>query len=377
MSLITFFMISTFALIFKNQYSEALHDPENLSTRYLRGVHPAKLSYYQSLLDKTHFTCIDGTSSIPIEALNDDFCDCNDGSDEPGTPACMHGEFFCHNQGYLSKIIPSGWVNDGRCDCCDTSDEYNSTVICENNCDTLGSIHRRHMELRREISDRGSALRKEYKLEAKRKRERNNELIQTYKQEVTEKSEAIKVLEEEINSDFGPSSVFLPLKNKCFEHKDREYTYTLCLFEKAVQESISGMQTELGRWSGWIGSSENIYSRQRYDGGNQCWNGPTRSALVNIECGVEDGIISVSEPSKCEYVFEFITPAACPDTDPPEEVPAPQEHQNNNDGGQTSSQGIETEEDLNDSNQDHFSDEHIEPPEGEPLPHRDGTHDEL
>ncbi|CAK0892256.1 unnamed protein product, partial [Prorocentrum cordatum] len=34
------------------------------------------------------FTCLDGSYFDSIEVLNDDFCDCPDGSDEPGTSAC-------------------------------------------------------------------------------------------------------------------------------------------------------------------------------------------------------------------------------------------------------------------------------------------------
>jgi len=30
------------------------------------------------------FTCLDGSLTIPFLSVNDDFCDCADGSDEPG-----------------------------------------------------------------------------------------------------------------------------------------------------------------------------------------------------------------------------------------------------------------------------------------------------
>ena len=65
-----------------------------------------------------------------------DFCDCVDGSDEPGTSACPNGKFFCLNIGYESCTLPSSRVNDGICDCCDGSDEAES--ICPNTCQELG-----------------------------------------------------------------------------------------------------------------------------------------------------------------------------------------------------------------------------------------------
>lgn len=295
------------------------------NVNYLTGVHPDRRSIYDST-DDQNFKCLDGSRTIPRQFVNDDYCDCLDASDEPGTSACPHGHFFCSNEGYIQKLIPSAWVNDGQCDCCDASDEYSSNASCENTCGVLGKIYREEQERHREISDKGSSIRSQYKQQAREIFEQNSQLLHQYKQELTEKENAVKKIEDELNFNFGPSNVFLPLKGKCFNYNDREYTYTLCMFERATQESSPGMQTELGRWTSWDGPDENPYTRQRYEGGMQCWNGPTRSAVINIACGIEDKIISVTEPSKCEYVYDFITPAACPDLDPPEEQQQ-QEHE--------------------------------------------------
>lgn len=338
-----------------------------LADKYLIGVHPDRRSLYGNV--EQNFRCLDGSRTIPIQFVNDDYCDCQDASDEPGTSACPNGQFYCANEGYLQKLIPSAWVNDGQCDCCDTSDEYNSNVTCENTCGVLGEIYRQEQERNREISDRGSALRSQYKEQARLRREQNSQLLEQYKRELSEKENAIKNIEEEINSDFGPASVYYPLKGQCFNYKDREYTYTLCPFGRASQDSVSGMQTELGRWSGWLGSSENPYMRQKYEGGIQCWNGPARSAIVNIGCGVEDKIVSVTEPAKCEYVYEFITPAACPDLDPPEE-------QRNTEQPSATSMSESNEQPMHESegDQDQGAEDHeVE----EDHPNLEETHDEL
>ena len=48
----------------------------------IRGLDPLYKSKYDALDGK--FTCLDGSKTMPASHINDAFCDCLDGSDEPG-----------------------------------------------------------------------------------------------------------------------------------------------------------------------------------------------------------------------------------------------------------------------------------------------------
>ena len=49
----------------------------------IRGLDPALADRYLPSADG-QFRCLDGKKSVPYTSLNDDYCDCLDGSDEPG-----------------------------------------------------------------------------------------------------------------------------------------------------------------------------------------------------------------------------------------------------------------------------------------------------
>jgi hypothetical protein len=67
--------------------------------------------------------------------VNDNFADCNDFSDEPGTGIIANSTFYCQNEFYSPKSIRGWSVGDGICDCCDGSDEiYNQHSNCPNTC---------------------------------------------------------------------------------------------------------------------------------------------------------------------------------------------------------------------------------------------------
>lgn len=92
----------------------------------------------------------------------------------------------------------------------------------------------------------------------------------------------------------------------------------------------------------------------KYEQGTGCWQGPNRSTTVSackagelgrgdpglaqpnplehpsphpqvrLLCGKETMVTSTTEPSRCEYLMELMTPAACPE--PPPEAPTEDDH---------------------------------------------------
>jgi len=58
------------------------------------------------------FHCLKSGEPITYSQVNDDYCDCHDGTDEPSTNACPQNRFFCTK---VEISIPSSRVNDGIC----------------------------------------------------------------------------------------------------------------------------------------------------------------------------------------------------------------------------------------------------------------------
>ncbi|XP_022908667.1 glucosidase 2 subunit beta [Onthophagus taurus] len=489
-----------------------------------RGVSLSRASLYNPGED---FTCFDGSLTIPFTHINDDYCDCLDGSDEPGTAACPNGVFHCTNAGHKSLNIASSRVNDGVCDCCDGSDEYsNEKTGCVNNCNELGRSAREEAQkkadllkagkqLRADLIQKGVQLRQEKKeqlteleknrgeaekikeekellkkqieelenaalakyreIEEEERKRKEEEEAEKNKKEATEKfilldsngdgkidiselqtrktfdqdrngevseeeakyflnskeevefdefladswtkikpymliedgfykppeetdreetqtqagnediddietnnetedsddldheepeeeedeeeepiekapeptptvqydedtqklidqanharkefgdaekevnhiERQVKDIQDYLEKDFGPEEEFATLDGQCFEYTDYEYIYKLCPFDSAVQKpKSSSSETRLGVWSKWTGPEDDHYSMMLYDRGQSCWNGPQRSTQVRLSCGGENKVTAVSEPNRCEYLFDFMTPAACKD----------------------------------------------------------------
>ncbi|XP_065674245.1 glucosidase 2 subunit beta isoform X5 [Hydra vulgaris] len=140
----------------------------------IRGVELRFQSFYNP---KQDFTCFDRSATIPFTSINDDYCDCPDGSDEPGTAACPNGKFYCTNIGHEGKYIQSSRVNDGICDCCDGSDEFDSNVVCFNECQKhQAEAAEKHRQLT-EMSNIGYSNKQEMIQEGERRKvEKQNRL---------------------------------------------------------------------------------------------------------------------------------------------------------------------------------------------------------
>lgn len=164
----------------------------------------------------TTFKCITSPSVVlKSSQINDNSCDCPDGSDEPGTAACAHLDtlspeqplpgsatgstkttaalpgFWCANEGHIGSYVPFMYVNDGICDydlCCDGSEEYGHVggTKCENRCKAIGKEYRRVEEERKKSKERSAESRRALLRDSADLRRRVETKISELRQEISE-----------------------------------------------------------------------------------------------------------------------------------------------------------------------------------------------
>ncbi|KAL6945171.1 hypothetical protein ACO0QE_002617 [Hanseniaspora vineae] len=144
---------------------------------------------------------------LSYDQINDDYCDCPDGSDEPGTSACSDVrsknpdsvQFFCENKGFQSYYIDSSKVDDGTCDCCDCSDELAlSEDTTNNNCHSMNESFQKMINEEKEKHERGRAAFQN--ILSSTENHKNKEKYHILKQELANLDEQVKNLSSDVEN---------------------------------------------------------------------------------------------------------------------------------------------------------------------------------
>ncbi|KAG1193609.1 hypothetical protein G6F70_009036 [Rhizopus microsporus] len=167
----------------------------------IKGIAPENQSLYRPSSDGT-WKCLDGSKVILYSAINDDYCDCLDGSDEPG-----------HIPGYIKSYS----VNDGVCDeaCCDGSDESTGLADCPNRCKEVGEAYRKKQEMLQKAIQQGLAAKQRLVDEAEKQVSLWDEEKSKLEDELIIKKSFVMKLERELNALESENEQRSKLKKKC------------------------------------------------------------------------------------------------------------------------------------------------------------------
>lgn len=268
----------------------------------LRGIHITHVEEYKPD-SEGRFQCRTSKKLIPYSSVNDDYCDCDDSSDEPGTSACPDSRFYCtfQNADVEPQYVLGSRVNDGVCDCCDGSDEWAGISV-------FSGVHLTDKRMR------GSLTHAPCKDTCKAALKINEEDAQIrafgkrLKQTYIEKAKGISNPE----NLYGPDGVYYKLSLDCFDYDAPEYKYRLCPFKSVTQQKFNQASVNLGKTPVWRTRLPGHYILKMDRGDvSGCPFGHVRNTVITFLCGLTDKIVHVSEDERCTYSMKFATPAAC------------------------------------------------------------------
>jgi len=155
--------------------------------------------------------------------------------------------------------------------------------------------------------------------EANKAREKLNHAERSLNQAQRDLEQAKKELVDLFDpTRYGAQGEWKKLHDLCLKKDTGGYEYEVCLFEGTRQLPTNGGSSySLGRFASWnpspdvVEGSKEYYSTQMYLHGTRCWNGPERSVKLELTCGTENALLTVTELEKCEYLFTGTTPALC------------------------------------------------------------------
>lgn len=333
------------------------------------GSHPSTWEKYKDnidLIQKT-FRCFDGSKTIPLSNLNDNYIDCLDGSDEPGTSAYPNGTFYCRNRDIFPSEIPKWSVGDGICDCCDGSDEilvnsrWNCTDTCDvfieekakllkiltqkyqegiskrqkmkeeglrfaSNCDKKMAYFRKPINFLQSLSDRllkinfapasnennassfKNIITKIWRITFDPPKDRKAFLPELAKSASHDINEIIHILSKKLGKYAKASNITqttLPETLSLFDEKYKYGEYTLKFLRKVKQP-----HNLVGLFKNQTGNT--LY----FADGDVCWKTKAgREIEFKLICYNKNELIKVEEPETCIYKGLFASPIACSEED--------------------------------------------------------------